>query len=69
MAVSINIATFLLLQVSLLLFSASHVQFARKIPAQTIHNHDNDNCIHDDDDDVRSTGHKDFSPAPTIWKW
>jgi hypothetical protein len=65
MAVSINIATFLLLQVSLLLFSASHVQFAHKIPAQTIHNHDNDNCIHDDDD-VRSTGHKDFTPAPTM---
>jgi hypothetical protein len=34
MAVSIdNIAT-------LLLFSASHVQLARKIVAQTIHNHD-----------------------------
>ncbi len=32
MAVSINIAT--------LLFSASHVQLARKIAAQTIHNHD-----------------------------
>ncbi len=65
MAVSINIATFLLLQVWLLLFSASHVQLAHKIPAQTIHNHDNGNCIRDDDD-VRSTGHKDFSPAPTM---
>jgi hypothetical protein len=58
---SIDIATLLLLQVSLLLFSASHAQLARKIAAQGSHNHDNVGIHHD----VSSIGHKSFSVAPT----
>ncbi|CAK9867770.1 unnamed protein product [Sphagnum jensenii] len=61
MAMSIDIAMLLLLQVSLLLFSASHAQLARKIAAQASHNHDNVGTQHD----VSSTGHKSFSVAPT----
>jgi hypothetical protein len=61
MAMSIDIATLLLLQVSLLLFSASHAQLARKIAAQASHNHDNVSIHHN----VSSTGHKSFSVAPT----
>jgi hypothetical protein len=61
MAMSIDIATLLLLQVSLLLFSASHAQLAHKIAAQASHNHDNVSIHHN----VSSTGHKSFSVAPT----
>jgi hypothetical protein len=61
MAMSIDMATLLLLQVSLLLFSASHAQLACKIAAQASHNHDNVDIHHD----VSSTGHKSFSVAPT----
>jgi hypothetical protein len=61
MAMSIAIATLLLSQVSLLLFSASHAQLARKIVAQASHNHDNVSIQHD----VSSTGHKSFSVAGT----
>ncbi len=61
MAMSIDIATLLLLQVSLLLFSASHAQLARKIAAQASHNHDNVGIHHN----VSSTRHKSFSVAPT----
>ncbi len=58
---AMSIATLLLLQVSLLLFSASHAQLARKIAAQASHNHDNVGIPHN----VSSTGHKSFSVAPT----
>jgi hypothetical protein len=61
MAMSIDIATLLLLQVSLLLFSASHAQLARKIAPQVSHNHDNVDIHHD----VSITGHKSFNVAPT----
>jgi hypothetical protein len=61
MAMSIDIATLLLLQVSLLLFSASHAQLARKIAAQASDNHDNVGIHHD----VSSTGDKRFSVVPT----
>ncbi|CAK9220712.1 unnamed protein product [Sphagnum jensenii] len=58
---SIDIATLLLLQVSLLLFSASHAQLARKIVAQASHNHDNVGIHHN----VSNIGHKSFNVAPT----
>jgi hypothetical protein len=61
MAMSLDIATLLLLQVSLLLFSASHAELARKIVAQASHNHDNVSIHHN----VSNTGHKSFSVAPT----
>jgi hypothetical protein len=57
---SSDIATLLLLQVSLLLFSASHAQLARKIVAQASHNHDNVDIHHN----VSSIGHKSFNVAP-----
>jgi hypothetical protein len=61
MAMSIDIATLLLLLQVSLLFLASHAQLARKIAAQASHNHDNVSIHYD----VSSTGHKSFSGTTT----